>query len=76
MGSYPGLQLFIFLGPVFSPLAGAMAFLIAYDEYSRHHLEKRQVILMSLRTGMVPLSVIFTLLVSTGYFPRTDERRG
>jgi hypothetical protein len=59
--------LFILFGLIFSPLAGAMAFLITYDEYSRHHLERRRVILMSLRTGIVSLSIIFTLLVAAGF---------
>ncbi len=45
------------IGLMFCPLAGAMAFLITYEEYSHHHLERRVVVWRSL--GMALVTALF-----------------
>ncbi len=55
--------LFVVIAAVFSPLAAVMAFLITYEEYSHHHLGRRELLGRSLGAAAVTL-VFFLLLVS------------
>ncbi len=57
------LRVFLLLGLVFSPFAGAMAFLITYDEYSRHQFERRRLVAMSLEAAAVTVVVILALMI-------------
>lgn len=47
------MSLSALIGLLFCPLAGAMAFLITYEEYSHHHLDKRVVVERSLGAALV-----------------------
>ncbi len=47
------MSLTALIGLLFCPLAGAMAFLITYEEYSHHHLERRVVVGRSLGAALV-----------------------
>ena len=67
MSSYPNLSLFLVFGLVFGPLAGAMAFLITYEEYSHHHLPRRQLLEASLQAAGVGFAAILVLAVVIGY---------
>jgi hypothetical protein len=49
------------IGLIFSPLAGAMAFVITYEEYSHHHLQRRVVLGRSLEAALVT-TVFFCVL--------------
>jgi hypothetical protein len=57
---------------IFSILAGIMAFLITYQEYEHHYLDKRDFLKASLRTGGVTfiffLSLGFILAMTMPYF--------
>lgn len=66
MSTGPELMVFIYLGLLFSPLAGAMAFLITYAEYSRHGLEQRRLLTMSLEAAVAAAAVIFVLTLAAG----------
>ena len=44
------------LGIVFALLAAAMAFLISWQEYSRHFSDRRRAFRLALRTGLVTLA--------------------
>ncbi len=57
------LRLFVLLGLVFTPLAGAMAYLITYGEYSHHQLERRRPIVMSLQAAVASMVVLLSLMV-------------
>ncbi len=46
---------FLPLGSVFVLIGSVMAFLITYEEYSRHYREKGKALRAALRTGMVAL---------------------
>ncbi len=57
------LRVFVLLGLFFSPFAGAMAFLITYEEYSHHQFERRRLIAMSLEAAVVSMAVILALMI-------------
>lgn len=52
------------IGLLFCPLAGAMAFVITYEEYSHHHLERRIVIERSLGAAVVTMLFFGVLSVA------------
>ncbi len=57
----------LMVGLAFAPIAGAMAFLISYDEYSRHYTEKRTPALMALRSGLFAFAFFMILSVGIGF---------
>ncbi len=57
------VTLFAVIAAIFSPLAAVMAFLITYEEYSHHHLDRRELLRRSLGAAVVTL-VFFLLIVS------------
>jgi hypothetical protein len=59
-------QIFALLGCVFAPLAAAMAFLITYDEWSKHLLPRRVVMGRSLHAAAVTLVVFLVGSVVVG----------
>jgi len=65
---YPNLGTFIAIGLVFAPLAGAMAFLITYEEYSHHGLTKSRILRFSLEAAAVGGGMILALMVVAGFF--------
>ena len=54
----------LMIGIIFSPLAALMAFLITYSEYSKHYVEKRTPMLMSLRSAL--FTFVFFMLLAVG----------
>jgi len=58
------LRVFVLLGLAFSPIAGAMAFLITYEEYSHHQFARRRLLAMSLEAAAVAMAVILALMVA------------
>jgi hypothetical protein len=49
------------LGLIFGPLAGAMAFLITYEEYQHHVLDRRRAFRASLHVGVTTFVVLLVL---------------
>lgn len=54
------------IGLVFSPIAGAMAFAITYEEYRRHHLRQRDLVLRSLEAALVATAFFALLTLGLG----------
>lgn len=49
------------VGLLFAPIAGAMAFVITYEEYRHHHRDRRAAIVQSVEMALVT-TVFFVLL--------------
>lgn len=49
------------VGLLFAPIAGAMAFVITYEEYRHHHPDRRAAIVQSVEMALVT-TVFFVLL--------------
>lgn len=64
----PGFGLFVILGLVFGAFAGAMAFLITYDEYSRHQFHRGRLLKSSFEAACVAFVVILGLSLVAGFF--------
>lgn len=64
MGS---LLTFILIGAIFSPLAGAMAFLITYEEYKHHYIDKKEPIRASLRASAFAFLVFMLISLLIGF---------
>ncbi len=60
----PQLGLFMLLGLVFTPVVGAMAFLITYGEYSRHQPGRRRCIRLALESAVVSMVLILALVLA------------
>lgn len=56
------------IGMAFSPIAAAMAFLITYEEYRRHSLEKGWALKAALQTAVLTLVFFVGLAVGIGLF--------
>lgn len=56
----------IFIGLILCPIAAAMAFLITYEEYSHHYMDKKQPLKFALEAAIFTfiLFAILSLLVS------------
>lgn len=61
---------FIGLGVVTGVVAGAMAYLITYDEYRKHFLDGRAAIRQSLQTALMAAAFFFVLSLAAGYVLR------
>lgn len=61
------LSFFLFIGLIFGLLAALMAFLITYNEYSRHYHDNRAPLAASLRTALFAFVVIFAVTAVAGY---------
>lgn len=51
------------LGLIFVPLTGAVAYLIAREEYERHDIAPRKVALLSLGAGLIAAAIMAGLVV-------------
>jgi hypothetical protein len=58
--------LLVVIGVVFAPLAAAMAYLITYEEWSRHQLPRGQVVRRSLHGAAVALGFFLLLTLGLG----------
>ena len=62
------LRAALVLGFSFSSIAGLAAFLISYEEYSRHYKDKRKALRLSLKTAVFAFMVFLTLAIIIGFF--------
>jgi len=58
---------FLFLGIVPGLLAGLLAFVITYDEYSRHYTDRKRPLRMALEAAAFAFFVFLALSVATGF---------
>ena len=56
------------LGFSFSFIASLAAFLISYEEYSRHYQDKRRAFLLSVTTAIFAFIVFLVLAIIVGFF--------
>ncbi len=63
-----GIGLFLVVGLVFGVLAGMMAFLITYEEYSHHHFDRGRLVRASLEAAGYAFLVILVLALAAGFF--------
>ena len=61
------LRAALVLGFSFSSIAGLAAFLISYEEYSRHYRNKREALRLSLKTAIFAFIVFLTLAIIIGF---------
>ncbi|MCK7468023.1 MAG: hypothetical protein MZU91_07820 [Desulfosudis oleivorans] len=55
------LKLIVTIAFVFAPLAAAIAFLITYEEYSKHLVDKRRVLKTALKMALVTFAFFMTV---------------
>ncbi len=63
-----GIGLFLAVGLVFGVLAGMMAFLITYEEYSHHHFDRGRLVRTSFEAALFAFLVILALALAAGFF--------
>ncbi len=61
------LTLFLMIAAIFGPIAGVMAYLITYQEYSHHFLDRREIIGRSLVTALVTVAFFVVLFALVGF---------
>ena len=61
------LEIFLIIDIGFGLMAGLMAFLITYQEYSHHFKEKKKIIRLSLQAGFASFFVIVTAALIAEY---------
>jgi len=59
--------LFFFLSLVFSPFASAIAFIITYEEYTKH-IRKREAMRQAIETALFTSIVFIVLVTVAGIF--------
>jgi hypothetical protein len=59
-------NLLLVIGIAFAPLAGAMAFVITYEEWSHHGLGRADLIKRSLQMALVTLAFFVLMSVAVG----------
>jgi len=57
------VKLIFYIALALAPFAGAIAFIITYQEYAKHLVDKKRVLKVSLRAALV--AFLFFLLVPT-----------
>jgi hypothetical protein len=57
-------NLFFIIGGGFGALAGLMAFLITYEEYARHYIDKRSPWIMALQSALFTFVVFLVLVIA------------
>ena len=62
------LRAALVLGFSFSSIASLAAFLISYEEYSRHYKDKRKALRLSLKTAVFAFMVFLILAIIIGFF--------
>jgi hypothetical protein len=64
----PLWTLFLGIGLIFGSLAGLMAYLITYNEYTRHYQTKKEPRKMALEAAVFTFFFFFILALLIGYF--------
>ncbi len=59
--------LFLIIGLVFAPLAGAIAFLITFQEYRKHRFSGKPLYQAALRAGLLTFAFFLLLALALGY---------
>ena len=62
------LRTALVLGFSFSSIASLAAFLISYEEYSRHYKDKIKALRLSLKAAIFAFIVFLTLAIIIGFF--------
>ena len=62
------ISLFFFIGLIFSPLAAACAFIITYEEYKHHLIDKKQVFKHSFQMAVFTFMIFLAISLVTGFF--------
>jgi len=62
------MQLFFFIGLVFSPLAAACAFIITYGEYTHHYPTKKEPLKLAWEATIFTFIAFTTLILGAGFF--------
>lgn len=55
------IKLILIVALIFSPFAAAIAFIITYEEYARHLVDRRAVLKISLRMALVTFVFFITV---------------
>jgi hypothetical protein len=58
---------FLLIGMVIGLFAGLMAFLITYEEYSRHYLQRKKTLRLALEAAAFAFFVFLVLSVIAGF---------
>lgn len=58
----------LLIGLLFSPIAGAMAFLIFYNEYQHHFPDKKRPFKIAMEAAIVTLALFVVLSIIAGLF--------
>ena len=72
--SHAVLMLMLFLGLFFGGVASIMAFLITYEEYTRHFLDRRKPLLFALQSALITFLVFFVLIFLIGIVLSISQR--
>lgn len=59
---------FLLIGAVFGGLAALMAFLITYEEHSRHRLSRPMLLRLALETALAALLFFLALALAVGWY--------
>ena len=62
------ITIYMVIGLFFSPIAGAMAFLIFYNEYLHHYPNKKQPLKIALEAAFITFILFFILSIIGGFF--------
>ena len=61
-------SLMLIFAAVFSPIAGLMAVLITYEEYSHHYPDRARPLRLALEAGFATVVALFVLSMVASYF--------
>ncbi|HEX7666081.1 MAG TPA: hypothetical protein VF407_16250 [Polyangiaceae bacterium] len=61
------MSIALVVGAVIAPIAGLMAFAVAYGEYAKHFPERRKPLLLALRSGFFAFAFFSALAVAIGF---------
>lgn len=62
------LRLLFVIGVIFASLAGLSAFLIAREEYQKHHITGKRLFRLSFQVGLAAFLFFMALALAGGYF--------
>lgn len=62
------VSIYLLIGLLFSPIAGAMAFLIFYNEYLHHFPDKKRPFKIAIEAAILTLVLFIILSIVAGFF--------
>lgn len=63
-----GIEAFLAIGVIFGAFAAAIAFLVTYDEYSHHQLDRQRLLRLSGEAALFAFVVILLLALAAGFY--------